>query len=131
MVEQHSSWVVSEDYTEEGDHAAPWTTATEELHRASTFWVATVHPTGRPHVVPVLAVMSGGALHVAAGPETQKARNLAHDPRVTITTSGDDFDVVVEGVVDTAQRSSGASSRMLKLPVSTSPSGKRTSNRAA
>lgn len=98
--EQHLSSVVTEPYLEDGDRAAPWTRAMDELHRASTFWVGTVHPTGRPHVVPVLAVVRGGTLHFAAGPSTQKARNLAQDPRVTITTSGDAVDVVVDGVVD-------------------------------
>jgi hypothetical protein len=69
----------------------------EELQRAFTFWVATTHPTGRPHVVPVLAVVTGDSLHFAAGPEAQKARNLARDARLSVTTRGEDLDVVVEG----------------------------------
>lgn len=100
MVEHRSSSVVTEPYSEDGRHTAPWNKAMEELHHGSTFWVATIHPTGRPHVVPVLAVVSANTLHSAAGPETQKARNLAKDPCVTITTGGVDLDVVVEGVTD-------------------------------
>jgi nitroimidazol reductase NimA-like FMN-containing flavoprotein (pyridoxamine 5'-phosphate oxidase superfamily) len=97
---EHASSPATEHYAGGGAPGAPWSAAMEELGRASTFWVATVHPTGRPHVVPVLAVVSGDALHFAAGPATRKARNLAGDPRVTVTTGGEDFDVVVEGVVD-------------------------------
>jgi nitroimidazol reductase NimA-like FMN-containing flavoprotein (pyridoxamine 5'-phosphate oxidase superfamily) len=96
MVELHLT-PVTESYSGNGDLGARWLQAVQELHRASTFWVATTHPTGRPHVVPVLAVVSGDALHFAAGPDTQKARNLARDARLTIAMHGDDFDVVVEG----------------------------------
>jgi nitroimidazol reductase NimA-like FMN-containing flavoprotein (pyridoxamine 5'-phosphate oxidase superfamily) len=97
MLEHGSSQPVTESYTGGGDRVTGWNQAVEELQRASTFWVATTHPTGRPHVVPVLAVVSGDALHFAAGPETQKARNLARDARLSVTTRGEDLDVVVEG----------------------------------
>jgi nitroimidazol reductase NimA-like FMN-containing flavoprotein (pyridoxamine 5'-phosphate oxidase superfamily) len=98
-VAEHSNSPVAEPYAGDGAPTAPWDDALEELGRAFTFWVATVHPSGRPHVVPVLAVVCGDVPHFAAGPGTQKARNLARDPRVTVTTHGGDFDVVVEGVV--------------------------------
>jgi nitroimidazol reductase NimA-like FMN-containing flavoprotein (pyridoxamine 5'-phosphate oxidase superfamily) len=97
MVEHRSGQPVTESYRRAGELGASWNQAVEDLQRASTFWVATTHPTGRPHVVPVLAVVSGEALHFAAGPHTQKARNLARDARLTVTTRGDAFDVVVEG----------------------------------
>jgi nitroimidazol reductase NimA-like FMN-containing flavoprotein (pyridoxamine 5'-phosphate oxidase superfamily) len=103
MVEQGSRRPVAQNYTGDGDHVAGWNQALEELRRASTFWVATTHPTGRPHVVPVLAVVSGGALHFAAGTNTQKARNLARDARLSVTTHGEDFDVVVKGDVRTVR----------------------------
>jgi nitroimidazol reductase NimA-like FMN-containing flavoprotein (pyridoxamine 5'-phosphate oxidase superfamily) len=103
MVEHHSIPPVSENYIGDSDLGAGWSQAVEELQSASTFWVATTHPTGRPHVVPVLAVVSGDALHFAAGPDTQKARNLTRDARLTVTTRGDDFDVVVEGDAHTVR----------------------------
>jgi nitroimidazol reductase NimA-like FMN-containing flavoprotein (pyridoxamine 5'-phosphate oxidase superfamily) len=96
MAEHRSSPPLTEGYGAD-DLGAGWNQAVAELQRASTFWVATTHPTGRPHVVPVLAVVSGGSLHFTAGPGTQKARNLARDPRLSVTTRGEDFDVVVEG----------------------------------
>jgi hypothetical protein len=99
-VTEHASSPATEPYAAGGAPGAPWSDAMEELQTASTFWVATVHPTGRAHVVPVLAVVSGDFLHFAAGPTTQKARNLARDPQVTVTTRGEDFDVVIDGVVD-------------------------------
>jgi nitroimidazol reductase NimA-like FMN-containing flavoprotein (pyridoxamine 5'-phosphate oxidase superfamily) len=97
MVEHGSGPPVTESYTGDSDPGAGWNQAVEELRRAATFWVATTHPSGRPHVVPVLAVVSDGSVHFAAGPGTQKARNLARDPRLSVTTHGEDLDVVVEG----------------------------------
>ena len=64
---EHASSPATEPYAGGGAPGAPWADAMGELQTASTFWVATVHPTGRPHVVPVLAVVSGDALHVAVG----------------------------------------------------------------
>ena len=100
MTEQGPHSPIAEPYAADGEPGARWAEAIQELRRATTCWVATIHPTGRPHAVPVLAVVTGDAVHFAAGPTTQKARNLARDPRLTLTTSGDALDVVVEGVAD-------------------------------
>lgn len=90
---------VAEPYLGDGEAPASWSVAVEELERASPFWLATLHPAGRPHVVPILAVISHGALHFAAGPGSRKVRNLSHDPRGTVTTHGQVFDLILEGTV--------------------------------
>lgn len=84
---------VAEPYLGGAGPCAAWATATAELQRSATFWLATLHPAGRPHIVPVLAVVDEAVLHVAAGPQTQKARN----PATAVTTHGDSLDVVLEG----------------------------------
>jgi nitroimidazol reductase NimA-like FMN-containing flavoprotein (pyridoxamine 5'-phosphate oxidase superfamily) len=75
----------------------PWPEAGRGLAKADTYWVATVLPDGRPHVVPVLAVWVDGVLHFCANPESRKARNLARDPRCTVAASAAALDMVVEG----------------------------------
>lgn len=87
----------SETYGDPGSDGAAWALGLGELETAGTYWVATVHPSGRPHVVPVLGVVHDDSLHFAAGPRTQKARNLSRGSAVTATTHGDAFDVVLEG----------------------------------
>ncbi|MEV0155858.1 pyridoxamine 5'-phosphate oxidase family protein [Micromonospora sp. NPDC050686] len=86
---------------------APWEQGGERLAGGSTYWLATVRPDGRPHLVPVLAVWVDGVLHFSAGSQTRKARNIAGRPQVSISTEGDGMDVVVEGaavlVRDTAR----------------------------
>ncbi|MGI5130923.1 pyridoxamine 5'-phosphate oxidase family protein [Pseudonocardia sp. CA-107938] len=83
--------------------AAPvsWSEAERLLAEAELYWISTVHPAGRPHVTPLLAVWRSGALHVCTGADERKARNIAANPQVTITTGRNDrkggTDVVLEG----------------------------------
>ncbi len=82
------------------DDARPvttWAQVRRRLEEANTYWLATVRPDGRPHVMPVLSVWLDGALYFCAGATTRKARNLAQNPRCVITAGTDDLDLVVEG----------------------------------
>lgn len=74
-----------------------WAAARRHLEEADTYWLATVRPDGRPHVVPVLAIWAEDALHFVASGTSRKARNLAHDARCVITTGSGALDLVVEG----------------------------------
>ncbi len=75
----------------------PWAEARERLAGERFYWLATVHADGRPHVRPVLAVWVEGALYSSTNPTARKGRNLAADPRCSVTARTDDMDVVVEG----------------------------------
>ena len=83
-------------------HATPteWTRAESVLTDAAIYWLSTVRADGRPHVTPVIAVWSDGAVHVCTGPHEQKSKNLGTNPRVVVTTGSNvwsGLDVVVEG----------------------------------
>lgn len=80
-----------------GATAAPWEEARRRLEQAELYFLGTVHPDGRPHMRPVLAVWADGALHFAAGPASRKARNVAHDTRCSITTDCEGAHLVLEG----------------------------------
>jgi hypothetical protein len=75
----------------------PWELVRDVLRDTRLYWLATVHPTGRPHVRPVLAVWLDGALYTTSADEARKGRNLAADPRCTVTARTDTMDVVLEG----------------------------------
>ena len=84
------------------DAVAPaWAEAEALLAAAELFWISTVRPDGRPHVTPLPGVWSRGALHFCTGPEERKARNLALNPNVVLTTGTNTwdkgYDLVVEG----------------------------------
>ena len=80
-------------------HATPtsWGEARRRLAEGTWFWLATVRPDGRPHVVPVLAVWLEGALYFVANQATRKTRNLATNAHCVVAVATDDAHLVVEG----------------------------------
>jgi nitroimidazol reductase NimA-like FMN-containing flavoprotein (pyridoxamine 5'-phosphate oxidase superfamily) len=89
--------VTAQPYYADGPSPVPWSEARGRLAEANGYWLATTRGDGRPHLVPVLAVWTDGALHFAASPASRKAKNLARDPHLAVTTSHQGLDVVVEG----------------------------------
>ena len=75
----------------------PWSWATDRLGASHEFWLATVRPDGRPHVMPVWAVWADDALWFSASPGSRKTRNLAANPHVVMTTDNPHEPVIVEG----------------------------------
>jgi PPOX class probable F420-dependent enzyme len=80
-----------------GSGLLPWSWAVERLERSHDYWVATIHPDGRPNVTPVWGLWDGDALWFSCGPRSRKARNLDRDPRATVTTSDPQEPVILEG----------------------------------
>ncbi len=62
-----------------------------------TCWLATVNGDGSPHVTGVGALWIDGTFWFETGAGTRKGRNLARDPRCTLSLATHDFDLVVEG----------------------------------
>ncbi len=65
-----------------------------------TFWLATVRPDGRPHVMPLGALWLDGRFYFNAGPDTRKAKNLAANPHCTLSVATNAFDIVIEGTAE-------------------------------
>ncbi|MEU6259790.1 pyridoxamine 5'-phosphate oxidase family protein [Streptomyces sp. NPDC047043] len=88
-------------YSDARATATDWSEAEARLAEAELFWISTVRPDGRPHVTPLPAVWSAGALHFCTGPEERKAKNLAANAQVALTTGSNTwdkgYDLVVEG----------------------------------
>ena len=81
------------------DHGtpAPWSEALGRLGNNETYWLATVRPDGRPHLVPLLAVWVDAAVYFCAGAGSRKARNLARNARCVLSVGGAVLDLVIEG----------------------------------
>src|SRR6478752_5599437 len=62
-----------------------------------TCWLATIDRDGSPHVTGVGAVWVDGAFWFETGECTRKGRNLARDPRCTLSVATDEFDLAIEG----------------------------------
>jgi hypothetical protein len=75
----------------------PWTHAEERLVQSRSYWICTTRPDGRPHSMPVWGMWVDGALYFGTGRQTQKSKNIANNPAVSIhLESGDDV-VILEG----------------------------------
>jgi hypothetical protein len=81
----------------------PWATADERLanpEKERTYWLATVRPDGRPHVMPIIALWMDGRLYFLAGEGTRKGKNLALESRCVIAGSSTklpSLDIILEG----------------------------------
>jgi PPOX class probable F420-dependent enzyme len=63
-------------------------------------WLATIDADGSPHVNGLGALWVDGAFWFETGERTRKARNLARDPRCTLSLATQEFDLVVEGTAE-------------------------------
>ena len=62
-----------------------------------TCWLATIHADGSPHVTGIGAIWVDDGFWFETGERTRKARNIARDPRCTLSIATREFDLVVEG----------------------------------
>jgi Pyridoxamine 5'-phosphate oxidase len=85
---------------DEGSGLIPWAEAERRLSVSHDYWVATVRPDGRPHVMPVWGVWLDGRVWFSSGLRSRKARNLAAEPRCTVATDDALKPVVVEGTAE-------------------------------
>jgi hypothetical protein len=75
----------------------PWSHAEQRLVRSRDYWICTTRPDGRPHSVPVWGMWIDGALYFGTARETRKAKNIAHNPAVSVHVGTGDDCVMLEG----------------------------------
>ncbi|WP_328458796.1 PPOX class F420-dependent oxidoreductase [Amycolatopsis sp. NBC_00438] len=83
-----------------GEGLLPWSWADERLRASHDFWLATVTPAGRPHLMPVWAVWTGEVLWFSSSLRSAKARNVAAGSAVSIATDDPYEPVVAEGTAE-------------------------------
>jgi hypothetical protein len=65
-----------------------------------TCWLATIDADGSPHVTGIGALWAHDTFWFETGADTRKGRNLARDPRCTISLAVHEFDIVLEGAAE-------------------------------
>jgi general stress protein 26 len=81
--------------------ATEWQVAYDALRHAQLFWLTTVRPDGRPHVVPLTATWALDGMCFITGDDERKAANLDANPHCVLTTGVNTLtgtDIVVEGI---------------------------------
>jgi PPOX class probable F420-dependent enzyme len=89
-------WATIESRLARGVTQAPGTGGPDR----HTSWLATINRDGSPHLTGVGAIWREGAFHFETGEQTRKGRNLARDPRCSLSVATHEFDLVVEGVAE-------------------------------
>ena len=82
---------------DQGSGLLPWSWALARLRDSHDYWVGTVWPDGRPHLMPVWAVWHDEALWFSSSLGSRKIRNIRHAPAVSIATDDPLNPVVTEG----------------------------------
>ena len=82
---------------DEVDGTLSWTQVRDRLVAATHYWLATVRPDGRPHVVPRWGVWLDDRFWYDGAPTTVHARNLVHNPACSLHLEDGAQAVVVEG----------------------------------
>jgi nitroimidazol reductase NimA-like FMN-containing flavoprotein (pyridoxamine 5'-phosphate oxidase superfamily) len=90
-------------YLENPKSMVPWSYVEQRLTEAINYWVCSVRPNNKPHVIPVWAAWVDGCVYFDGSPETRHARNIARNPSVAVhLESGDDV-LIVEGTAQMLQ----------------------------
>lgn len=84
----------------EGTGLLPWRWAEERLAASRNYWVATVWPQRRPHVMPVWGLWAEDAFWFSSSKGSRKSRNLMANRRCVVSTEDANNPVVVEGVAE-------------------------------
>jgi general stress protein 26 len=80
-----------------GTGLLPWSWAERRLRQSHDYWLATVWPDGRPHVMPVWGMWLDDCLWFSSSRGSRKTRNLLAHPACTVTTDQAREPVVLEG----------------------------------
>lgn len=82
---------------DQGGGLLDWGWAEMRLRQSHDYWVASVWPDRRPHVMPVWGAWNQGAMWFSSSGRSRKALNIRANSHCTITTEDPRNPVVVEG----------------------------------
>jgi PPOX class probable F420-dependent enzyme len=85
---------------EDAEGILPWPWARERLENTRNYWLATTRPDGRPHVMAVWGLWLGDRFWFSTAITSTKARNLATNPALAISTESGAEAVVLEGAAE-------------------------------
>jgi len=74
-----------------------WDWVAEQLTASKHYWLCSVRPNGRPHVVPRWCVYVDGKIYYDGSPETRHARNIESNPNVSVHLESGSEAIILEG----------------------------------
>lgn len=83
-----------------------WDWVAERLAESKHYWLCSVRPNGRPHVIPRWGVFVDNKFYYDGSPETRHARNLEKNPHVTLNLENGSQAIFLEGISKSAGKPS-------------------------
>jgi len=83
-----------------------WEWVAAQLTESKHYWLCSVRPNGRPHVVPRWAVFMDGKIYYDGSPETRHNRNIELNPYITVNLESGTEAIILEGTSGPAGRPS-------------------------
>jgi nitroimidazol reductase NimA-like FMN-containing flavoprotein (pyridoxamine 5'-phosphate oxidase superfamily) len=83
-----------------------WDWVATQLTEAKHYWICSVRPDGRPHVVPRWCVFVDGKIYYDGSPETRHAINISANPNVSVHLENGWEAVILEGTSQMAGKPS-------------------------
>jgi hypothetical protein len=74
-----------------------WEWVATQLAESKNYWLCSVRPTGRPHVVPRWAVFIDGKIYYDGSPETRHNRNIEINPYISVHLESGTEAIMLEG----------------------------------
>ena len=90
-----------------------WDWVAAQLTESKHYWLCSVRPDGRPHVVPRWCVYLDGRIYYDGSPETLHARNLEMNPHVSLHLENGAQAIILEGTTAPAGKPSPELGKML------------------
>lgn len=74
-----------------------WSWVAAQLMESKNYWLCSVRPDGRPHVVPRWAVFVDRKIYYDGSPETRHAQNIETNPHITVHLESGTEAIILEG----------------------------------
>jgi hypothetical protein len=74
-----------------------WSWVAAQLTDSKNYWLCSVRPDGRPHVIPRWAVYVDGRIYYDGSPQTRHAQNIEKNSQVAVHLESGDQVVILEG----------------------------------
>ena len=82
---------------ETSENLVTWDFVAEQMSQSRHYWISTVFPDSRPHVVPVWGIWLEDRFHFEGSMQTSWGRNISKNPRIAVHLPSADKVVIIEG----------------------------------
>jgi len=84
-------------YTDNPASYVDWEWVATQLTESKNYWLCSVRPDGRPHVVPRWGAFIDGKFYYDGSPETRHAQNIIENPNVSLHLESGSQVVIMDG----------------------------------